>query len=178
MNQPIQNLANIPFFIPEGPATSQPLKEGLYLAKIDRTDVKEIKNIRKLLVVYEVLWAHDITLHDNIGRRTTEFLDLEGEYMEIGSEKINRLRIVTDKIDSKSSSDFEGEYVMLCMKTNKKNNAYTNVAYIAKVPDEVKEAYNAYVENYNAELEAKSKTDESGSGGNVSNPDYDPDVGF
>lgn len=77
MNQPIQNLANIPFFIPEGPATSQPLKEGLYLAKIDRTDVKEIKNIRKLLVVYEVLWAHDITLHDNIGRRTTEFLDLE-----------------------------------------------------------------------------------------------------
>lgn len=98
--------------------------------------------------------------------------------MEIGSEKINRLRIVTDKIDSKSSSDFEGEYVMLCMKTNKKNNAYTNVAYIAKVPDEVKEAYNAYVANYNAELEAKSKTDESGSGGNVSNPDYDPDVGF
>lgn len=166
MNTQTQNLdaylANVPFSVPKGPTS---LPEGMYLAQIIISRIQTFNNVKKLLNTYQAVWAEDTALHESLGGKITEFIDLEGQYMEIGFEKVNSLRIATQKQDSKSANEFQGEHVMICVKKNKKG--YTNVSYVKAVPDHVLEAYNEYVAKYNAELEAKSKAD-----------GYDPEVGF
>lgn len=159
-----QDLADVPFFVPTGPKT---LKEGTYLGFVKKAQVSTIKNVKKLVVTYEALWAEDESLHDVIGHKITDFMDLDGANVEIGLERVNRLRIAIDKTDCKSSAEFEGCNLMFTVKKNKKNDAYLNLSYVNPVSEKVVAAYNAYCEKHNAALEAQKKAD-----------GYDPEVGF
>lgn len=160
----LQDLADIPYVAPQGP---KQLKEGTYLGFVKKAQVSNIKNIKKMVVTFEALWSQDESLHDVIGHRISDFMDLEGQHFEIGLERVNRLRLAIGKTDCKSSAEFENCNLMFTVKNNKKNGAYMNLSYVSPVTEEIIIAYNDYVAKSNAALEAEKKA--SG---------YDPDVGF